>query len=160
MRVFPDWKVIGSLFLASIFKSNKTLKIWWAQKKTTNNIENSWKLFLLLIFHSKVILHPILILSKIVPSISGVFLQECFFIDENPDQVNQMVNFMKMKMLGEVLLFIKKAQESPYQNVKEQASLTAFIESSVFIDEKELFNLSKKVFATKLQKERSNSSSS
>lgn len=65
-----------------------------------------------------------------------------------------------MKLLGEVVLPIKKNQELSYENLKENSSLTNFLENAIYLDEKKMFEISQQItFDFKKSRRRSNSNS-
>jgi len=77
----------------------------------------------------------------------GVFLQDMVFIEENPTNINGLINFEKMMLIANILKTVKQAQQYPYK-FTQTAFVKAFLEKAVHFDENQLFELSKRATQT------------
>lgn len=88
----------------------------------------------------------------------GIFLTDLTFLDvmtchcnsylsqENPDQIDGLMNFTKIEILGDILQTMKQVQSEAYP-FAESTFLKEFIHKSIVLDDEQLVQVSHSVFA-------------
>jgi hypothetical protein len=71
-------------------------------------------------------------------------LQDCTFIEENPDTLEdvELINYEKMSMLRRVLYVLKLVQSSPYK-FKESGFINDYLRATPKLTEEEMYKISK-----------------
>mmetsp|Transcript_20105 Transcript_20105/g.28152 ORF Transcript_20105/g.28152 Transcript_20105/m.28152 type:complete len:698 (+) Transcript_20105:164-2257(+) len=76
----------------------------------------------------------------------GIFLTDLTFLDENPDQLDGLMNFTKIDILGDILQIMKRVQSEAYP-FGESTFLKEFIHKAIVLDDEQLVQVSHSVFA-------------
>jgi hypothetical protein len=82
----------------------------------------------------------------------GLFLQDCTFIEENPDYIeDNVINYEKMTMLRRVLHTLKLVQSAPYK-FKQSGFIADYLKQSPRLTEEEMYKISKALRLTDNQR--------
>ena len=84
-----------------------------------------------------------ILLKLLMIIISGVYLTDLTFIDENPDTVNGMINFTKRRLVYSVISKIQQYQQTHY-NLQPVDQIIHQLLSVSILDDNTLYGLSLK----------------
>jgi Ras-specific guanine nucleotide-releasing factor 2 len=81
----------------------------------------------------------------------GIFLTDITFLDENPDFVSDgMVNFKKVKFLGDILATIRKIQQMESHPFQESLLLKEYMKRAIVLDEQHLHQVSTQIASVQI----------
>jgi len=77
----------------------------------------------------------------------GMFLSDLTFLQENPNEIDGLVNFTKMEILGEILMTVKKVQQCEYKNLSESAFLKEYLKKALVLDDDQLYQVALQIYS-------------